>query len=131
MEGQLEFETILIRPKHAPFDMYEGESKKSAQFMCPALDIFIDEHKLFGSMKAYKGKNKHLIYYHTGNPCICQNDMPQADAKPYYAPANVANDGTFIGASGLTGYGFTHDVSDAEINSPLPPFYVLAMKKDL
>jgi len=104
---------------------------QSAQFMCPAPGVFIDEHKLFGSMEAYKGKDKHLIYYHTGNPRIRQNDMSQADAKPYYAPANVGNGGTFIGASGLTGYGFTHDVSDAELDSPLLPFYARDMKKDL
>eukprot|EP00957_Ditylum_brightwellii_P142314 10842425-Ditylum_brightwellii.AAC.1 len=68
MEGQLEFETILICPKCVPFDMFEGESKKSAQFMRPALDMFIDEHKLFCFMEAYKGKYTHLLYYHTGDP---------------------------------------------------------------
>eukprot|EP00957_Ditylum_brightwellii_P087397 6652701-Ditylum_brightwellii.AAC.1 len=57
--------------------------------------------------------------------------MSHADDKPYYAPANVGNYGTFISASGITGYGFTHDASDAELNSPLLPIYTCDMKKDL
>eukprot|EP00957_Ditylum_brightwellii_P124707 9505341-Ditylum_brightwellii.AAC.2 len=59
--------------------------------MCPAPGMFIDEHRLFGSMEACEGKDKHLIYYHTdSNPHICQNDMSHTDVKPNFAPANEA-----------------------------------------
>eukprot|EP00957_Ditylum_brightwellii_P000758 59908-Ditylum_brightwellii.AAC.1 len=67
--------------------------------MCPVPGGFIDEHKLLGPMESYEGKDKDVIYYHTGSPCIFQNDMLHADAKPYYAPANVAHSYMHFGMS--------------------------------
>eukprot|EP00957_Ditylum_brightwellii_P081568 6204929-Ditylum_brightwellii.AAC.1 len=58
-------------------------------------------------METYKGK---------------QNDMSQADAKSYYAPANIGNDGTFINASSLTYDGLQpiiHTNSPAETGYPI------------
>lgn len=102
----------------------------SSEFMCPANEVGLDEHDMFGAYESYDGSTSHVTYYHTGNDRIRQVDVTDSSSTVFSTPVSGGS-GKFFKPKGVTTKVGTSQISDGFPIDIAHPVYVPSAKKSI
>jgi len=105
-------------------------SEPSAEFLCPAAGLEIDEHAKFGHYDSFAGSDEHITYYHTGNDRIRQDDVSSAESKAH-TTAVSGSSGKYFQPKGLFVKVGTSQISDGYPMKIPHPVYVPDAKRSV